>query len=52
MKRELIKQFDGTFEMVVRDSEGKVIYNNICIGKVLKREKDCDIEFRKLRKVK
>jgi hypothetical protein len=48
MKRSLIKHGDH-YEMVIRNTDGKVIYNNLCKGKVLKRRKDCDIEFRKFR---
>lgn len=49
-RKQISKYRNGTYNLVVWDADGKVVYNNVCIGKVIKRRLDCDIIFKKLKK--
>lgn len=48
--KELIKTGEHNYNLVIRHN-GKVIYDNYCIGVVMKRRKDADIKFKKIKRL-
>lgn len=50
VRKKIEKIGEHRYNLVVWKDD-KVIYNNLCIGEDMKRRKDAEIKYKKLRKI-